>query len=77
MTLCTVGGWADRTNIRVKKALIAALGQHIRRVEKSKSYYDKKRQEGKKHNPALRSLGRHMIRVIWRMIKKKEDYELA
>ncbi|MDQ6976636.1 MAG: hypothetical protein Q9M75_00830 [Ghiorsea sp.] len=30
----------------------------------SKAYYDKKRAEGKKHNQAVRSLARHLSRVI-------------
>lgn len=49
-----------QVNKRAKRAMMAALGIHIRKVDQSKTYYDKKRDEGKKHNQALRSLGRHI-----------------
>jgi hypothetical protein len=39
-------------------------------------YYDKKRAEGKKPNQAIRALGRHLVRVMWSMMKQGRDYEL-
>lgn len=64
-----------QVNKRAKAAMIVAMSHNIRYVERSKTYYDKKRSEGKKHNQALRSLGRHMVRVIWSMIKNDCTYE--
>jgi transposase len=63
-------------NKRAKAAMMAAMGHHIRKVEESRNYYEKKRAEGKKHNQALRSLGRHMVRVIWSMVKNNRCYEI-
>ena len=48
-------------NRRAKSAMMAAVAQHIRRVPESKVYYDKKRAEGKRHNQAVRALGRHLV----------------
>ncbi|MGE5423054.1 MAG: IS110 family transposase [Ignavibacteriales bacterium] len=62
-------------NKRAKAAMLEAMSHHISQVPESKAYYEKKRSEGKKHNQALRSLGRHMVRVIWRMAKENRFYE--
>lgn len=56
--------------------MMTAIARHINHVAEAKSYYDKKRKEGKKHNQAVRSLARHMIRVIWSMIKNDRDYKI-
>jgi hypothetical protein len=56
--------------------MMTAVARHIRCVPESKAYYDKKRAEGKSHNQAVRALGRHLVRVIWSMLKNKRDYEL-
>jgi len=66
---------AKQVNKRARIAMMTALTRHIRRVEESERYYRKKRNEGKKHNQAIRSLGRHMVRVIWSMIKNDHFYE--
>ena len=63
-------------NRRAKSAMMAAVAQHIRRVPESKVYYDKKRAEGKRHNQAVRALGRHLVRVIWSMLTQERDYEM-
>lgn len=65
---------ASHVNVNAKKAMMIAVARHIDNVEESKTYYDKKRSEGKRHNQAIRSLGRHLVRVIWSMLKKKRDY---
>jgi len=44
-------------------------------MPESKRYYDKKRAEGKKHNQAIRALGRHLCRVIFSMLKHDRGYE--
>ncbi|WP_350342983.1 IS110 family transposase [Proteinivorax tanatarense] len=64
-----------QVNKHAKRAMMTALGHHIRKVAESKTYYEKKRDEGKKYNQALRSLGRHLTRVIWSMIKHNRNYQ--
>jgi len=66
---------AKQVNKRARIAMMTALTRHIRRVEESERYYRKKRNEGKKHNQAIRSLGRHMVRVLWSMVKNDHFYE--
>jgi len=63
-------------NSRAKAAMMAAVDKHRKLVPESKRYYDKKRTEGKKHNQAIRALGRHLCRVIFVMLKQGRGYEL-
>ena len=56
--------------------MITAMARYIDQCPEAKRYYDKKRSEGKKHNQALRSLARHMVRVIWSMLRDGRDYEI-
>lgn len=63
-------------NTRAKAAMMVAVARHISQNTEAKTYYDKKRAEGKKHNQAIRSLGRHLVRVMWSMLKNCRDYEL-
>ncbi|MBP2662980.1 MAG: transposase family protein [Firmicutes bacterium] len=65
----------QQVNKRAKTAMMVGMGHHIRKVAESKAYYEKKRAEGKKHNQALRSLGRHITRVFWNMVKNNRLYE--
>lgn len=65
-----------QVNKRGKAAMMIALGHHIRKVPESQAYYEKKRAEGKKYNQALRALGRHLVRVIWSMVKNNRPYKL-
>ncbi|WP_367354533.1 IS110 family transposase [Atribacter sp.] len=67
---------AKSVNTRAKAAMMVAVAHHSWQVEESKRYYEKKRAEGKKHNQAIRSLGRHLVRVIWSLIKEKRFYEI-
>lgn len=67
---------SKHVNYHAKSAMMTAIARHIETSEQSKIYYHKKRKEGKKHNQAVRSLGRHMTRVIWSMINNKRDYEV-
>ena len=46
-------------NARAKGAMMMAVDHHRKRVTQSQRYYEKKRAEGKKHNQAIRALGRH------------------
>jgi transposase len=65
---------SKHVNYNAKAAMMTAVAIHIRNSAQSKIYYEKKRKEGKRHNQAVRSLGRHMVRVIWSMLEKKRDY---
>ena len=65
-----------QVNKRGRMAMTNALSHHIKQVPQSRAFYDKKRGEGKGHNQALRALGRHMVRVIWCMLRDGRDYEL-
>ena len=62
-------------NKRAKAAMMVAVDHHRRNVTESKRYYDKKRAEGKTHNQAIRSLGRHLCRVIFKMLSKEMIYQ--
>jgi len=63
-------------NRRAKAAMMTAVAHHIRCVPQSRAYYDRKRAEGKAHNQAVRALGRHLVRVIWAMLRDERDYEV-
>ncbi|MBT9590518.1 MAG: transposase [Thiobacillus sp.] len=65
-----------QVNTRAKAAMMVAIARHLPHVPASRSYYDKKRAEGKKHNQAIRALGRQMIRVIWALVKHEREYEI-
>ncbi len=67
---------SKHVNTRAKAALVTAVAHHARQVEESARYYHKKRGEGKRHNQAVRSLARHMVRVLWAMIKRDCFYEV-
>jgi hypothetical protein len=45
-------------------------------VPESQRYYEKKRSEGKKHNQAIRALGRHLCRIIYKMLTEEREYEM-
>lgn len=64
-----------QVNKRIKAAMMIAVERHRHQVEESQRYYEKKRAEGKKHNQAIRSLGRHLVRVIYKMLKENRLYE--
>ena len=50
-----------QVNTRAKAAMMIGLDRHRKIVPESQRYYEKKRSEGKKHNQAIRALGRHLI----------------
>ena len=56
-----------KANRICKATMIDIAGCTIRYVPESKTYYDKKRAEGKDHNHALRCLARQLIKVIFKM----------
>jgi transposase len=63
-------------NIRAKAAMMIALDRHRKFVPESQRYYEKKRSEGKKHNQAIRALGRHLCRIIYKMLKEEREYQV-
>ncbi len=65
-----------QVNRRAKAAMMTAVARHMGCVPESRAYYDKKRAEGKTHNQAVRALGRHLVRVIWTMLKNNRDYKI-
>ncbi len=65
-----------QVNTRAKAAMMVAVARHIEYTPMSRAYYDKKRAEGKRHNQAIRALGRHLVRAIWSMLKQGRTYEV-
>lgn len=63
-------------NTRAKAAMMIALDRHRKYVPESQRYYEKKRSEGKKHNQAIRALGRHLSRIIFKMLKEERQYKI-
>jgi len=65
-----------QVNGRAKAAMMVAVARHMEQVPQSRAYYDKKRAQGKKHNQAIRALGRQLVRVMYAMLSYDRDYEL-
>jgi transposase len=63
-------------NTRAKAAMMIALDRHRKYVPESQTYYEKKRAQGKKHNQAIRALGRHLCRIIYKMLKEEREYKI-
>ncbi len=64
-------------NTRAKAAMMTAVDRHRKQVPQSQRYYEKKRAEGKTHNQAIRALGRHLCRVIFKMLKMDRPYRIG
>lgn len=64
------------TNRHAKMAMLTATMKHTQHVEESKIYLAKKISEGKCYQQGIRSIGRHLIRVIWNMIQNDRAYEI-
>ena len=65
---------AYKANKICKQTLINMAGCSIRFSPQCKTYYLKKRTEGKNHNHALRCLARQLIKVIYRMLTEDREY---
>jgi transposase len=63
-------------NTRAKAAMMIAVDRHRKCVSESQRYNEKKRAEGKTHNQAIRALGRHLCRIIYKMLRNKTAYVL-
>ncbi len=64
------------TNRHAKMAMITATMKHAQHNDQSVKYLNKKISEGKKYQQAIRSLGRNLVRVIWKMIQEDRNYEI-
>ncbi len=63
-------------NVRAKAAMMAAIDHHRKLVPQSLRYFDRKRAEGKKHNQAIRALGRQLCRIIFKMLSQERPYRI-
>jgi len=63
-------------NTRAKAAMMIVVDHHRKLVPQSQRYYERKRAEGKKHNQAIRALGRHLCRVIFKMLSQERPYRI-
>jgi transposase len=63
-------------NSRAKAAMMVGVDRHRKMIPESQRYYEKKRAQGKGHNQAIRALGRHLCRVMFRMLKQGRLYEV-
>lgn len=61
-------------NTRAKMAMMTGVDRHRKQVPESQRYYEKKRREGKTHNQSVRALGRHLCRIIFKMLKEERPY---
>lgn len=64
-----------QVNSRAKAAMMIAVDRHRKQIPASQRYYEKKRAEGKGHNQAVRALGRHLCRIIFKMLKERRAYK--
>lgn len=65
---------AKHVNARAKAAMMTAADRHRKQIPRSQRYYDKKRRQGKTHNQAVRALGRHLTRVIFKILQQQRPY---
>jgi hypothetical protein len=63
-------------NTRAKAAMMIAIDRHRKYVPESQEYYEKKRYQGKAHNQAIRALGRHLCRILFKMLTEQRAYQL-
>jgi transposase len=63
-------------NTRARAAMMVGVDRHRKKIPQSQQFYEKKRAQGKRHNQAIRALGRHLCRVIFRMLKQGRPYEI-
>lgn len=63
-------------NTRAKAAMMVGVDRHRKSIGESQRFYEKKRAQGKTHNQAVRALGRHLCRVLFRMLKQGRAYEV-
>ncbi len=64
-------------NTRAKAAMMTAVDHHRKLVPQSQRTYERKRAEGKTHNQAIRALGRHLCRVIFKLLSQDRPYRIV
>ena len=62
-------------NRRARDAMMIAAVHHVALVPKSKTYFDRKRAEGKTHQQAVRAVARMLAKVLYAMLKHGVDYQ--
>ncbi len=65
-----------RSEASASRRQVIAVDHHRKWVPQSQRYYEKKRAEGKRHNQAIRALGRHLCRVIFKMLTQERPYRI-
>jgi len=66
-----------RYNRRLLRACYLAAHIAIRTDAASRTYYDRKRAEGKRHTQAVLALARRRINVLWAMLRDHSPYQPA
>ncbi len=56
--------------------MMTAVDHHRKLVPQSQRTYERKRAEGKTHNQAIRALGRHLCRVIFKLLSQDRPYRI-
>jgi transposase len=61
-------------NHRLKNALFLAAFASLRHPP-SRTYYDRKRAEGKRHHQAVIALARRRVNVLWAMLQSRTPFQ--
>lgn len=64
-------------NRRLKQVFYQAAFASLRSSPESRTFYDRKRTEGKRHNQALMALARRRVNVLWAMLRDGTQFEPA
>jgi len=62
------------SNTLGKECMMNLAGKMIQHDPESRRYYDKKRDEGKRHFDALRRVARQLVKIIYRMLAEQREY---
>jgi hypothetical protein len=68
--------WSDIALSHLAELTEKLNSRHSLRRSRQQRYYERKRAEGKKHNQAIRALGRHLCRVIFKMLSQERTYRI-
>ena len=61
----------------IRQAFVEYAGESIRHSEWAKSFYERQRAKGKKHQAAVRALADKWIRIIWKCWQTRTKYDEA
>ena len=64
-----------RYDRRLLRACYLAAYNSIKTAPASRTFYDRKRAEGKRHNKAVLALARRRINVLWAIIRDDTVYQ--